>query len=207
MKPTRMKHIALALLVLFTLPAAAADFELGIRHVVSKTMGDSGDLDVPLSRGFGASAEVFWTPHFSTNAAASLVNPEAILHPSTPPPDDVDLGTLGLDLYTLTARWHFTRDARLTPFAGAGAALVTIGNLDDQFGDVYEANFDDKLTFVVEGGLRYRAQEHVMLELGLMYVPLEAEPKVIRATDPNVALPAKLGLDPLVLSLGAAWRF
>ncbi len=202
-----MKRIALAVLVLFALPLAAADFELGIRHVVSQTTGDSGDLDLPLSRGFGASAEVFWTPHFSTNAAASLVNPEAILFPSTPPPNDVDLGTLGLDLYTLTARWHFTRDARLAPFAGAGAALVTIGNLDDQFGDVYEANFDDEMTFVVEGGLRYRALPRVVLELGVMYVPLEAEPHVIRATDPNVVLPAKLGLDPVVVSLGAAWRF
>jgi len=201
-----MKRTALALLVLFAMPLAAADFELGIRHVISKTTGDSGDLDIPLSRGFGASAEVFWSGHFSTNAAASLVNPEAILHPSTPPPDDVDLGTLGLNIYSLSARWHFAPDARLSAFAGGGAALVRIGNLDDQFGDVFEAGFANETTFVAEGGLRYRVQR-VAFEMSVMYVPLEAEPQIRRATDPNVTLPSKLGLDPVIVTLGAAWRF
>jgi hypothetical protein len=188
------------------MPLAAADFELGIRHVISKTTGHSGDLDIPLSRGFGASAEVFWSSHFSTSAAATFVNPAAILHPSTPPPEDVDLGTLGLDIYSLSARWHFAPDARLSTFAGAGAALVKIGNLDDQFGDTFEADFDNQTTFIVEGGLRYRVQR-VVFEMGVMYVPLEAEPHIRRATDPNVKLPAKVGLDPVIVSLGAAWRF
>jgi outer membrane protein with beta-barrel domain len=201
-----MKRFALALLVLLAPPLAAAELELGIRHVVSKATGDSGDLDVPLSRGFGASAEVFWSKHLSTSAAATFVNPEAILFPSNPPPNDVDLGTLGLDLYSLTARWHFAPDARFSTYAGAGAALVQIGNLDDQFGNTFEAEFDSETTFIVEGGLRYRVQR-VVFELGVMYVPLEAEPHVLLATDPNVALPAKVGLDPVIVSLGAAWRF
>jgi len=202
-----MKRLTLALLVLLALPLAAADFELGIRHVVSKTMGDSGDLDLALGRGFGATAEVFWTKRWSTNVAATLVNPEAILFPSTPPPNDVDLGTLGLDVYSLTARWHMRPDARLSTFVGAGGALVQIGNLDDQFGQTFYADFDNETTFVVEGGLRYRFRPSIAFELGAMYVPLEAEPHVRLATDPNVGLPAKLGLDPVIVSVGASWRF
>jgi hypothetical protein len=201
-----MKRLALAILILLATPLAAADFELGIRHVVANAMGDSGELDLPLSRGFGASAEVFWSKRWSTNVAATFVNPEAILRPRTPPPDDVDLGTLGLDVYSLTARWHFQPDARLSTFVGAGGALVQIGNLDDQFGDVFEADFDSETTFVVEGGVRYRVQR-VVLELGVLYVLLDAEPHIRRATDPNVTLPAKVGIDPVIVSIGAAWRF
>jgi hypothetical protein len=202
-----MRRLTLAILLLVAPTLAAADFELGIRHVVAKATGDSGELDLPLSRGFGASAEVFWSKRVSTNLAATFVNPEAILRPSSPPPDDVDLGTLGLDIYSLTARWHFVPDARLSTFAGAGGTLVQIGNLDDQFGDVFEADFDSETTFVVEGGLRYRFRPRVIFELGVMYVPLEGEPHIRRATEANVTLPRKVGIDPLIVSVGAAWRF
>lgn len=189
----------LLVLLLLATPLFAADYELGIRHVVAQTTGDSGDLDLPMSRGFGASAEIFWTKHFAMTAAATFVNPEAILR-------DVDLGTLGMDVYSATARWYFAPDARLSAFAGAGGALVQLGNLDDQFGDAFEADFANETTFVVEGGVRYRVQ-HVVLELGVMYVPLDAEPRVRRATDPKIALPAKLGIDPVIVNVGAAWRF
>ena len=202
-----MKTIALFLLAFLAMPLAAADLELGIRHVLAQPLGDSGDLDIGMSRGFGASAEVFWSGRFSTMAAASFVNPEAVLRPSTPPPDAVDLGTLGLDVYSLTARWHIAPSRRLSGFAGAGGALVQIGNLDDQFGDAFEADFDSEPTFLVEGGLRYRVRPSVYLELGAMYLPLDAKPHVRRATDPAVALPSKLGLDHAIVSIGAAWRF
>ncbi|HKR66484.1 MAG TPA: OmpW family outer membrane protein [Thermoanaerobaculia bacterium] len=190
----------LLVLLLLATPLYAADYELGLRHVAAVMTGDSGDLDLPLSRGFAAFADVYWTKHLSTSAAATFVNPEAILR------DEVDLGTLGLDVYSATARWHFAPDARLSAYAGAGAALVQIGNLDDQFGDAYEADFANETTFAIEGGVHYRIQR-VVLELGVMYVPLEVEPRVHRATDPNIALPPKLGIDPVIVSIGAAWRF
>lgn len=202
-----MRVTALFLLAFAAMPLAAADLELGIRHVVAQPSGDRGDLDIGMSRGFGASAEVFWSPRFSATLAATLVNPEAILLPSNPPPDAVDLGTLGLDVYSLTARWHIAPARRLSGFAGAGGALVQIGNLDDQFGDAFEADFDSETTFVVEGGLRYRVRPSVYLELGAMYLPLDAEPRVRVATDPNVVLPSTLELDHAIVSIGAAWRF
>lgn len=202
-----MKTISLLLLALLATPLAAADLELGFRHVVAKPVGDSGDLDIPLSRGFGASAEAFWSDRFSTVLAATLVNPQAILIPSTPPAAPVDLGTLGLDVYSLTARWHIAPARRLSGFAGAGGALVQLGNLDDQFGEAFEADFDSETTFVVEGGVRYRLFPRVVLELSAMVLPLESEPHVTVATDPNIALPARLGLDHAIVSMGAAWRF
>ena len=194
-----MKRIAL--LLFLALPLAAADFEAGVRHVVVKTLGDSGELELPLSRGFAATGEVFWSKRVSTMLAASFVNPEAILR------NEVDLGTLGLDVYSLTARWHVAPDARLSGFAGAGPAIVRIGNLDDQFGDVYEADFDNETTLALDGGLRYRLTPRVALELDVLYLPLDAKPIVRKATDPNVQLEETLGIDPLIVSVGASWRF
>jgi len=202
-----MKTGALFLLAILATPLAAADFALGIRHVLAQPVGDSGELDIGMSRGFGVSAEAFWSRRFSTTLAATLVNPEAILIPSTPPGDAVDLGTLGLDVYSLTARWHFAPERRLSAFGGAGGALVQIGNLDDQFGDTFEADFDSETTFLVEGGLRYRLLPNIFLELSALYLPLEGEPHVNVATDPNVALPATLDLDQTIVSAGALWRF
>jgi len=196
--------IRVLLILLLALPVAAADFEVGVRHVVAMPMGESGDLDIPLGRGFAATGEVFFTPHVSTQLAATFVNPEAILYPSTPPPDDVDLGTLGLDIYSLVARYHFAPQRRVSAFAGAGGALVTIGNLDDQFGDEVDVEFDNETTFVVEGGVRYRFRPSIFLELSAAYMPIEAKPSRVRSA---YTLPDKIGVDPLIVSLGASWRF
>lgn len=86
----------LIVLALLALPVFAADYELGIRHIVATPAGDSGALDIPMSRGFAGTVEAFWTGRISTQFAASFVNPEAIYG------DEVDLGTLGLDIYSAT---------------------------------------------------------------------------------------------------------
>jgi outer membrane protein W len=150
--------------------------------------------------------ELFLTRRFSTELSATFVNPEAILFPSHPPPNDVDLGTLGLQTTALTARWNFRTEARLSAFAGAGAALVTIGNLDDQFGDAVDADFDSEPTFLAEAGLRFRPRRAPRLSLNatLSYMPLTATPIVHKT---NVALPRELSLDPITFGVGATWRF
>lgn len=192
----------LAFIALFAFRAFAADFEAGMRHVVVFQTGEAGDLDVPLSRGFAATAEVFWRERLSTHFAASFINPEAILFPANAEP--VDLGTIGLDTYSASVRWHFAPQSRLSAYAGGGAALVQIGNLDDQFGDDVEAEFDSETALLVGGGLRYRLLQRLFVDLGVTYMPLSAEPKVLES---NVNLPAEVRLDPVTVSVGVAWRF
>ena len=201
----RASVFLLLLIVIF--PANAAEIEAGVQHVIAMASGDTGTLDVKTSRGFGAHVEVFWSDRVSTRAAAVFLNPAAILFPENPPPTDVDLGTLGLDIYSATARIHLGGQRRLSAFAGGGAALVVIGNLDDQFGDAVEIEFDPETTFVAEAGLRYRIFPRVVLEAGVTYMPLEAEADILRATDPRYPLPSTIAVDPLIVSAGAAWRF
>ncbi len=185
----------LALVLLLAFPVLAADVEVGVRHVVLFPTGDSGELDIPMGRGFAPAVEVFWSERFSTQLAASFTNPEAILRPENAEP--VDLGTLGLDIYSASARYHFSPQTKLSGYAGAGAALAIIGNLDDQFGDEIEATFGNELTFLGEAGLRYKLWPGVFLELGVAYMPLTATSDDF--PDVNV--------DPMVVTAGASWRF
>jgi outer membrane protein len=193
----------LLLLLFLALPLTAQQFEAGIRHVAAlsgETSFDGGRLEVPLGRGFAATAEVFWTESLATHVAATFVNPEAILYV----PNDVDLGTLGMDIVTAEARWHVRPRARFSPYAGAGAAYAIFGNLEERFGDDIEADLGPEFTFVAEAGVRYRPMGRVAVELGVSYLPLQPSLDVKRT---DVTLPAKLDLDPLIVSIGATWRF
>jgi outer membrane protein W len=184
-------------------PEEGFRIEAGAQHVIAMTTGDTGALDVEPGRGFGAFVEVFWREGLSTRAAATFVNPAAILYPESSP-SNVDLGTLGLDVYSATARWHLAPRSRISAYAGGGGAFVLIGNLEDRFGSEVEIDFDPELTFVAEGGLRYRFRERIFVELGVTYLPLEGNADVRRT---NVTLPETFAFDPLIVSAGAAWRF
>jgi hypothetical protein len=187
-----MRRAVLLLALVLAVPLHAADVEAGAQHVMATPRGETGALDIPSSRGFGAHLEVFWSERISTRAAAVFLNPAVHL-------DGTDLGTLGLDVYSATARFHLGPRRGFSAFAGAGAALVQIGNLDDQFGDEIEIEFDTETAFVVEAGVRYRIHPRIVLEAGAAYVPLELEGPA--------PLPPDVAIDPLVISAGAAWRF
>lgn len=196
---------AFVLILLAAIPLHAADLELGIRHVGHWPMGDGafdgGDVEIVSSRGFAATAEVFWTPRISTQLAGTFVNPAAFLHPT-----EVDLGTFGMDAYSLSARYHFAPDAKWSPFAGAGAAMVIFGDLEDRFGDDLEMTFDRETTFIIEGGLRYHMFEHVIVDAAVSYMPAETTRNHVR-NETSLALPTTVAVDPLTVSVGAAWRF
>jgi outer membrane protein W len=199
-----LKSVFILALIL-AMPARGADLELGIRHVGTWPMGEEafagGQLQVVSSRGFAATAEVFWTPHVSTQLAATFINPAAFLLPA-----DVDLGTFGIDTYSLTARYHVAPDARFSPFAGAGGALVVFGDLEDRFADELEMTFDRETALIAEGGVRYRVLPSVILDAAVSYMPLDATRNHVR-NDTTLALPDRVHVDPLTVSVGAAWRF
>jgi hypothetical protein len=207
-----MRVLSATLLLLLAAPLFAADYEGGIRYVSLSPIGevrfDGGEIDVVSSRGFGANAEVFWWDRVSTQAAATFLNPAAFLYPEAPPRSDIDLGTLGIDIYSLSARYHFRPRSRVATFAGAGAAYVVLGDLEDRFGDHLEMRFARQTAFFAEGGVRYRFRRNVFLDVTVSYMPLEAKRSFVRNDDPRgLALPETIRLDPATVSVGAAWRF
>jgi opacity protein-like surface antigen len=180
--------------------------EVGVHHVGTIMNGESafegGDLDVDTSRGFAASAEVFWTERVSTQFAGTFINPVAILNPG-----DIDLNTVSLDIYSATARYHFAPAARFSPFVGGGAAFVSFGNLEERFADDILMELDPEAAFLAEAGVRYRFRQRIFFDLTVSYMPLEAQTDVIRNNRPDVVLPARVSFDPVTISAGAAWRF
>lgn len=195
----------LLLILVLAVPVYAADLELGIRHLSMRPMGDGafdgGELDIVSSRGFAATAEVFWTPRVSTQLAGTFVNPAAFIHSA-----NLDLGTFGMDTYSFTARYHFRSDARWSAFVGAGPAVVLFGDLEDRFGDDIEMTFDRETALLAEGGVRYRLFPNVFVDVALSYMPVEATRNHVR-NDTTIALPDVVKVDPLTISAGAAWRF
>ena len=88
----------LLIFLLFAIPAHAAELEAGAAHLMMMA-GDNGALTIDSSRGFSAHGEVFWSDAISTRVTATFLNPAAYT-------EDTDLGTLGLELYSATARWQ-----------------------------------------------------------------------------------------------------
>jgi outer membrane protein W len=207
------RRISLLLLLICAMPLAAADVEVGIHHLGTMFMGESesaaGELQIATSRGFGISAELFWSERVSTQLAGTFLNPETILFPASGPVADVDMGTLGLDIWSLDARYHFAPRGRLSPLVGGGVALVSPGNLEDRFGDAIEMEFDTETAFFVEGGVRFRFRPRVIFDVTLSYMPVDLEPSRVRndSSNPAIVLPTAVNLDPLTLNFGAAWRF
>ncbi|HYH09298.1 MAG TPA: OmpW family outer membrane protein [Thermoanaerobaculia bacterium] len=195
-----MTRIALILLLLAT-PLRGAEIEAGIRHVGMWPTASS-DVNVVSSRGFAATGEVFWSEHVSAQFAATFLNPAAFVGPN----DVVDLGTLGIDAYSASARWHFAPARRFSPFAGAGVALVMLGNLEDRFGDDLEITFDHETTFLAQAGVRYRLFENVVVDAAVSYMPLEAQATFVKNNN-SIVFPETLNLNPLTVSVGAAYRF
>jgi outer membrane protein W len=122
------------------------------------------------------------------------------------PPPDLDLNTLGMNTYSLTARRHFRPVLGFTPFAGAGTAITTFGNLEERFGNRIELDFDPAVSWLMEGGVRYNFHGRLWLDAALSYMRLEAEPSHVR-NETDIELPPRIDVDPLTLSVGAAWRF
>jgi outer membrane protein W len=197
------------LAILLTIPLRAAEIEAGIRHVATTMTADGvfegGEIEVPdMSRGWAATGEVFWSDAFSTHAAATFINPAVFLQPSDGG-ETVDLDTLGINAWSVTARWNFGE--RWSPFIGAGGAWVRFGTLDDRFADEFELEVKDQFALVGEAGVRYRIWRRVWLDLAATYMPLRAGTRLVRSGEATPPLPEELTLDPITLSGGVAWRF
>jgi outer membrane protein W len=198
-------RMLIAAFTLFTLPlfAQRPPIEAGVQQVIGfygSTDFDRGRLELPTSHGFAATAEVFWMPAITTHFAATFVNPEAFLNTG----GETDLGTVGITIASTEARYHFRPSARFDPYAGAGIAYASLGNIEDRFGDALEATLESRITWTAAAGVRYRVLPRLTLEAGATYVPMRPELQVRKT---NAPLPASLQIDALIVRMGATSRF
>lgn len=200
------------LLVVFAtaMSADAGELEIGLRHLASTPLANGayrgGEVEVVQSRGFAATAEHFFTPQISAHVAATFVNPAVFLHPRGAAASTIDLNTLGMDSYSASVRYHLTSIRMIRPYAGAGVCYTVFGNLEERFGDRIELRFDPAASWLVEAGLRHNVAGGLWLDAGVAFSPVRAEAGFVR-NETTIDLPRAVQVDPLTISVGAAWRF
>ena len=197
-----------AFLFAFLAPfASAAEVAVGVRTLAAKAIagGSYGDgsVDIGTSGGFAATGEVFISDRLSTHLAASFLNPAAFLRPDDA--EAIDLNTLGIDTYSATIRYQHP-GRRFTPFAGAGAGYTIFGNLEERFGDRIEMTFENSVSWIVEGGIRYHVMDGLWIDAAVAWMPLEAE-RATAKNDTSLQLPERVAIDPVTISVGASWRW
>jgi Outer membrane protein W len=206
---TRLALLSI-LLATFLSPAFAqrTSVEAGARYADIRFRGRNafgdGDLEIPGARGWAATLEWFRSPRVSVSFESSFFQPRAFLLSTQSPLAEVDLNVLAIDTHALTARLHFRPQARISPFVGAGGALVVFGVLDDRFGDQIHADLPRRKVPVFEAGIRFPMRPRVTIALAATYMPLDAE---LRVDKTNRPLPASLEVDPVTVTAGASWRF
>jgi outer membrane protein W len=193
-------RLALLVTLFLSLSAFAGSpvFEAGARFVNAQPR-NGGGFKFDRANGYAVAAELFWTESISTRIDAAFTEPPASLGPT-------DLGTMGVNPVTLTARWHLLPRARISPFVGAGVAYVNLGDLDDVDGDAVLLSPKSKITGAAEAGVRFRWQRGIYLDATATYLPLKTD-LVVRRNTIAAPLPAQLKLDPVILGVGFALRF
>lgn len=155
------------------------------------------ELDEDL--GYGLFVNRFWTSTFSTEFAIDRLGAGLDVTIGNDP--TVTVGDLEVTVYSATALWHFRRDARVSPYAGIGAAFVTgrfdIGNEVE----VEEVDFDNDLTWVAHGGVAVKLTDRVSLTGDARYVAYEPTISDDDGEEESV------DLNPLMLSAGVRFRF
>lgn len=204
-----MRALLLIVLALLASPLVAQQrrFEAGVRYLamipLDRPEYSDGRLELQQGMGFGVSAERFWSERISTHLSADFAQPEAFLYPASRG-EEIDLVTLGINPVALTVRYHVWPGSRISPFVGGGGAIVFLGDLDDRFGEAIHADFEPVWAPSAEAGFRYRVRPRVTLDFTAAFTPVSANLTVVRT---NTPLPARLEINPLVVSAGANWRF
>lgn len=110
---------------------------------------------------------------------------------------------------TLTLQYHFTPDAKIRPYVGAGVNYTHFYNEDasssfeNALGDT-EVKLDDSFGFALQAGVDFDLNEKIFLNLDVKYVDIDTEAKL---TTGGLVNRVKVSLDPIVAGVGIGIRF
>jgi len=123
--------------------------------------------------------------------------------------DGLDVGTVWIAETTLTVRYIVPLFGRWRPYLGAGIAGTYFFESDttDEAGDLgidsVESNFG--YGFVGQVGLLYRYGDHWILTLDLKWLDLPVDVDIESSGPPLDTV--EINLDPMIVGIGAAYRF
>ena len=165
---------------------------------------DLGDFSIETDSGVGAglSANFFITDRLSTEIGVSWLSADAEMSF-----EDIEFEMDAVEMIpvTLGLQYHFVRESRWDPYAGAGVAWVSAADIQssdlDNLG-VGAIDLDDEVSWFANAGVGYRLGDHFGLAFDVRYIDYgpASTSKATGATE-------ELEFSPLVTSLGLRVRF
>lgn len=181
------RFIATAILFFVVAPcslfaqSATSSTDVGV-FIVNSSFSDTTFVDgtdkvkVEFSEkvGYGVSVNHFWTDQFSTELALQKIS--ADLNLSTEGvPVTINAGKIDAQSVTALGEWHFRRDARFSPYLGAGVARISGEfKLNDALlepGDPSKVDLESETTWSAAAGANIRMTDRLSLGLELKYIP------------------------------------
>lgn len=152
---------------------------------------------------YGASASMFFTPHFAGEVSVfSLRSDAALLLDGGAP---LDLGKLELMPVMVGAQYHILGQSRFDPYIGAGGAYVMAENLfsaDLESVSLGTLELENKLTYYLNAGIGIQLTRGLAIVADGRYIAYET------ASESTVTgVSQDLELNPMVLSAGLRLRF
>lgn len=120
---------------------------------------------------------------------------------------NVDLGSVWLLPPTLTAQYHFMPDHAIKPYVGAGINY-TIFYSANEGPTVKKVKYDNAFGFATQLGVDFKLSEKYFLNLDAKYILLKTDVNVDASNlAPNLAIPAKVDINPFLLGFGFGMKF
>lgn len=158
--------------------------------------------DLPEGSALGLSVHRFFGRFLAAEAAAfGLRSNAALAFEGT----SIPIGKLDLTVATLGGQFHAFRDARLDPYAGAGAAYVMADDLlspELQATGINRLELGSEFTWFVNAGIGLRITDGLGIVLDARYVPYETT-----ARSQTTGISRDLDVSPRVYSLGLRMKF
>lgn len=215
-----MKSVLLSLAVavavlLFAVPATAQEraFDLtGYAAWVDTssegTFEGNNPLDVSFdgTMGYGAAANIFWTPRISTEFAIVRVENDLNFRTRT-----INASPTEVEMMPITGvlQFHFAPQGRIDPYIGAGAAYVLFGDVDRPAElsniDFESIDFEDDIGLALNAGIGLKITNNFGLTFDAKYVPLESSATAVRPVGGGSEV--KFDMNPVIFSAGATLRF
>lgn len=217
---------AVALLLFLPLTLSAQDND------VSVFLGGAGfeettivaflpeDLELGLTfengRAFSLGFNHFWRDGFSTEFGILGLETDPTLEVRSEPFDaSIDIGDISVAAFTTTAQYHFRRYERVSPYLGAGIAILT-GEFDAEFEDELgeitreSADFEVAAGFILNGGVNIRINERWVFAIDVKAIPYSPEvdtEDLPEIPEEEIVVTDELDLNPVIVGFGARYRF
>ena len=221
---TRLAAVILLLFVSLTASAQQNDVSLFLGGAGFETTTIvaflPADLDLELGfengRTFALGFNHFWRDSLSTEFGVLGLTADPTLSLRSGPIDaNFDIADIRVSALTITGQWHFHRDARVSPYIGAGIALLSgeiEAALDDELGEftTTSADFEGAAGVLFNGGVNFRMNERWAFAIDVKAIPyspeIEGEPP-IGVPEEVVVLTDEIDLNPVIVGFGLRYRF